>query len=148
LASYNVVESNLDFLKRIIKNNIHIVFANEEEARAFSGQTDPHRALEIIASQCDTAVVKIGAKGSLIKQGRKIPEIGIIEANCLDSTGAGDLYASGYLFGFVNKLTPEQSGKIGSLLAGKVIEEPGAKISNAVWETILEEVKTIRGLKR
>jgi sugar/nucleoside kinase (ribokinase family) len=147
LASYNVVESNLDFLKRILKGDIHIVFANEEEARAFSGQAVPHKALEIIATQCDIAVVKIGAKGSLIKQGNLINEIGIVEANCIDTTGAGDLYAAGYLYGFINKLTPEQSGKIGSLLAGKVIEEPGAKISSAVWDKILEKVKTIRELK-
>jgi sugar/nucleoside kinase (ribokinase family) len=147
LASYNVVETNLDFLKQILKRNIHIVFANEDEARVFSGQTDPDKALEILASQCDTAVVKIGSKGSLIRQGNRITEIGIIKANCLDTTGAGDLYAAGYLYGYANRFAPEQSGKIGSLLAGKVIEEPGAKISSAVWDTIMEEVKTIHGLK-
>jgi len=147
LASYNVVESNLDFLERILKNNIHIVFANEDEARAFSGHNDPYKALEILASQCSTAVVKIGSKGSLIRQGNKITEIGVIKANCLDTTGAGDLYAAGYLYGYINRLGPELSGRIGSLLAGRVIEEPGAKISSAVWDTILEEVKTIHGLK-
>ena len=78
LASYNVVEANLAFLKRIIPGSIQVVFANEEEARAFTSESDPHKALDVIASQCDTAVVKIGDKGSLISHLGKKYEVGVI----------------------------------------------------------------------
>ncbi len=47
LASYNVVEANLDFLKKIIPGSVQVVFANEEEARAFTGEENPHKALEV-----------------------------------------------------------------------------------------------------
>jgi sugar/nucleoside kinase (ribokinase family) len=66
LASYNVVEANLSFLQRIIRQYDPIVFANEEEARAFTGQTDPEKALDYFAAFCKTAIVKTGSKGSLI----------------------------------------------------------------------------------
>jgi sugar/nucleoside kinase (ribokinase family) len=143
LASYNVVEANLDFLRRIIRHYKPVVFANEEEARAFTGHTDPRKALDFFAGYCDTAIVKIGAKGSQIFHKGKKYASDAIQVNCIDTTGAGDLYASGYLYGFVNDLTPYQCGKIGSLLAGKVIEEAGAKIGASSWDYINKAIKDI-----
>jgi sugar/nucleoside kinase (ribokinase family) len=140
LASYNVVEGNLEFLKRIIPGSIQVVFANEDEARAFTGESDPHKALDAISALCDTAVVKIGEKGSLISHLGKKYEVGIIPVKCLDTTGAGDLYAAGYLFGMAREMSPKECGRLGALLAGKVIEEAGAKINAASWEFIHENL--------
>ncbi|HEX2393927.1 MAG TPA: adenosine kinase [Bacteroidales bacterium] len=136
LASYNVVEANLDFLKRIISAYKPVVFANEEEAYAFTGQKNPNRALSYIADLTSTAIVKTGAKGSHVFHNGKKYKVAAIPSNCIDTTGAGDLYAAGYIYGFINNLTPEHSGRIGSLLAGKVIEEAGAKICKESWEYI------------
>jgi len=141
LASYNVVESNLDFLNRIVRDHVDIVFANEEEARAFTGQTDPARALDTLSRLCDTAIVKIGEKGSLIAHLGNTYKAGVIPVHCLDTTGAGDLYAAGYLFGMANQLSPEACGNAGALLAGKVIEVAGAKISKASWADIRKILK-------
>lgn len=143
LASYNVVESNLDFLKKIIRQYKPVIFANEDEARAFSGSDDPHKALECLAEYSNTAVVKTGASGSLIMHNGNKYRVNAIEVNCLDTTGAGDLYAAGFLYGYVNGLDPERCGNIGSLLAGKVIEEAGAKICSESWEYI---GKTLAGI--
>jgi sugar/nucleoside kinase (ribokinase family) len=143
LASYNVVESNLEFLKLLVKKYRPIVFANEEEARAFSGFTDPRKALEEIALLTDTAIVKVGAKGSLIGHNSKNYSADAIAVNCLDTTGAGDLYAAGFLFGYIQNFEPERCGKIGSLLAGKVIEEAGAKISDNTWVMIQGALRNI-----
>jgi len=143
LASYNVVEANLDFLKRVTGKYKPVVFANEEEARAFTGHADPHKSLDFFALHCDTAIVKIGAKGSLIFHKGKKYAADAIQVNCIDTTGAGDLYAAGYLYGFVNDLSPDRCGKIGSLLAGKVIEEAGAKIGEPSWGYINETIETL-----
>jgi sugar/nucleoside kinase (ribokinase family) len=140
LASYNVVESNLDFLKQIVHDHIQVVFANEEEARAFTGHTDPHKALAHIAALCETAIVKIGDKGSLISHLGTTYQVGVIPVKCLDTTGAGDLYAAGFLYGITRGLSPDECGRIGALLAGKVIEEAGAKISEASWNYIRENL--------
>lgn len=132
LASYNVVEENLDFIHRLINNYVDIVFANEEEAMAFTGK-NPDKALEIISDMCDIAIVKTGKQGSLIKQGNEIHKIGIIDVESIDTTGAGDLYAAGFLYGLINGLSLDKCGKIGTVLAGKVIEVIGAKISANDW---------------
>ncbi|MCX6246181.1 MAG: adenosine kinase [Bacteroidetes bacterium] len=140
LASYNVVEANLDFLREVVIKYVDIVFANEEEAKAFTGK-EPREALDEIAGMAEIAVVKTGSKGSLIKSGQEVIEIGIIEVVPVDTTGAGDLYASGFLYGQSNGLSLKRSGEIGTLLAGKVIEGIGAKMEAAVWKEIKDHLK-------
>lgn len=142
LASFNVVEGNLDFLRKITSSYVDIVFANEEEAKAFTGKA-PEEALNEIAEMRSIAVVKTGKNGSLIKQGNETFRVGAIPAKVIDTTGAGDLYAAGFLYGLTKGLSMAQCGHIGALLAGKVIEVVGAKISDCVWEEIKKGVKII-----
>ena len=144
LASYNVVEENLDFLMEIIREYVDIVFANEEEARAFTGK-EPEEALNIISEHCEIAIVKVGKDGSFIKSGDTIVQVQPRKATAIDTTGAGDLYASGFLFGLANNYSLEVCGKIGSLISGNVVEVLGAKMSDEVWDTIQVEIKKIVG---
>jgi sugar/nucleoside kinase (ribokinase family) len=143
LASYNVVETNLDFLKEMISTYADIVFANESEARVFTGLMNPVDSLHEIARICKVAVVKIGEKGSFIQRGNEVHSIGIIPAKCLDTTGAGDLYAAGFLYGMNHELPLEKCGHIGAILAANVIEELGAKISDSRWEKIKQAIEKI-----
>jgi sugar/nucleoside kinase (ribokinase family) len=140
LASYNVVEAKLEFLRELTKQYVDIVFANEEEAKAFTGK-EPEEALEEIAEMCSIAVVKIGKKGALVKCGSEKVIIDAIPANVIDTTGAGDLYAAGFLYGYANGLSLKTCGEFGALLAGKVIEVIGAKIPAETWDLIRKEVK-------
>ncbi len=140
LASYNVVEDNLDFLKSYVRDYVDIIFANEEEAKAFTGK-EPEEALDELASQCEIAVVKVGKEGSYIKSGDKKYKVDPIKANPVDTTGAGDAYAAGFLYGLVKGFSLDKSGQIGSLLAGKVIEVVGAKMDETKWKEIYDLVK-------
>lgn len=144
LASYNVVAENLDFLHRMAKDYVDIIFANEEEAKAFTGK-DAEAAADELAAMCDIAVVKVGKRGSIIRNGNNVYRIGIIDANCIDTTGAGDLYAAGFMYGLASGYSLDKCGKIGSLLSGKVIESLGAQISAENWKIIDEEMKKIKG---
>lgn len=139
LASYNVVESNLDFLKDIVTKYVDILFANEEEAKAFTGN-NPQDALKELSQHCEVAVVKIGKDGSYIWSNNETVKVGVIQAEVIDTTGAGDLYAAGFLYGYLTGKTPQQSGHFGAILSGNVIEEIGAKISNNRWETIKAQI--------
>lgn len=139
MASYNVVESNLDFLKRIIEEHVDIIFANEDEARAFTGM-EPEQAIFEFAKYCDIAVVKVGSKGSLILKDGIVTSIEGRKANCIDTTGAGDIYASGFLFGLANNLPLDVCGKIGTILATKVVEVIGPKLSEAQWKEAKIEI--------
>ena len=68
-------------------------------------------------------------------------KIGIINATCIDTTGAGDLYAAGFLYGMTQNLPLNKCGEIGALLAGNVIEVIGAKIHEDRWVKISTSIK-------
>jgi sugar/nucleoside kinase (ribokinase family) len=141
LSSYNVVEANHDFLHEIITNYVDIVFANEEEARAFTG-LEPYEAVEEISKICKVAVVKTGPKGSLIQRNDELIEIGIIPVSPIDTTGAGDLYAAGFLFGHSVGMSLKECGELGALMAGNVIEVLGSKMNDTQWGKIFGHLES------
>jgi sugar/nucleoside kinase (ribokinase family) len=144
LSSYNVVETNLGFLNEIISEYVDIIFANEEEAKVFTGK-NPGEAISELADMCGVAVVKIGEKGSLIKHQKKLIKIEVTSSYCIDTTGAGDLYAAGFLYGISRNLPLPVCGKIASIVAGKVITVYGARMDKDLWDTIIKEVEEIIG---
>jgi len=139
MASYNVVNANKDFLGEIIHNYVDILFANEEEARAFTGY-EPEEALREIGETVEITVIKTGSSGSLIKQGVEIVPVGIIPVTPVDTTGAGDLYAAGFLYGHSLGLSLRRCGEIGALLAGRVIEIIGSKMPMEHWVLIKNQI--------
>ena len=90
---------------------------------------------------CDIAVIKIGSEGSLIKRSEEVIKIGTIPVQCIDTTGAGDLYASGFLYGYARGLSLEKCGVFGSVLAGHVIEIVGARMDEIRWKKIMNILK-------
>jgi sugar/nucleoside kinase (ribokinase family) len=142
MASYNVVEANKDFLLSIITEYVDIVFANEDEARALTG-LEPEEALLELSKLAEIAVVKTGSNGSLVKSHQDQYVIGVIDVTPIDTTGAGDLYASGFLYGLSRGLPLQQCGELGALLAGNVIEFMGSKMSDERWEQIRTAMKQI-----
>lgn len=148
LASFNVVAENLDFLHRLVAEYVDIVFANEDEAKTFTGEAEPVNALQAISELCELAVVKIGMRGALIKQGGEVVHVGIMAAaKRVDTTGAGDFYAAGFLAGLCNGLSLRQCGTIGAVTAGKVIEVVGTTFGEEAWEEIFRLVEKIRNEK-
>jgi sugar/nucleoside kinase (ribokinase family) len=142
MASYNVVEDNLDFLKVLLDKYVDIVFANEEEAKSFTGK-EPEEALHEFAKLCEIAVVKIGKQGSLIQKGTEVFKVKSIDANSVDTTGAGDLYAAGFIYGLINEYSLDKCGRIGSVLAGKTIEVIGPKMDEHKWNEVRSLIKNI-----
>lgn len=136
LASHNVVSDNLDFLRSLAgRRLIDILFANEEEAQAFTGRP-PEEALPMMAETCPTVVVKLGKEGSIVSRNGLAERIAAVPAPCVDTTGAGDLYAAGFLYGLLRDLPSERCGAIGSLLASRVICRVGAKMDDHEWDDI------------
>lgn len=144
LASYNVVKDNLDYLLSLLEKT-SIVFANEEESKALTGM-QPEDALQFLADRCEVAIVKIGKEGSLIQSGQDKIRVGSRPSNAIDTTGAGDLYASGFMTGYLQGLPLETCGKLGSLLSGNIVEVMGAKMNQQRWASIHHESESL--LKR
>lgn len=145
LASFNVVEENFDFLRSLVAEYVDIIFANEDEARAFTGEAEPMAALHHIAAMCELAVVKIGMRGALIKRGEELLHVGIMAAaKRVDTTGAGDFYAAGFLAALCEGLDLRQCGTVGAITAGKVIEVVGTTFGEEAWSEIFELYDKVR----
>jgi sugar/nucleoside kinase (ribokinase family) len=139
-ASYNVVEENLEFLKSVLPEYVDIVFANQEEALAFTGK-GPEEAVDELAALCRLAVVKTGKDGAWVKTAGEKHAIPGLRVNCVDTTGAGDLFASGFLFGYLEGFSLEECGKAGNMLASHVIEVLGPKIGADTWTLVKGKLK-------
>lgn len=136
MASYNVVEAERDFFDQLIVKYVDIVFANESEALAYTGKA-PHEALEEIASKCSIAVVKTGKEGSLVKKGTEVIQLLSCPVdNVLDTTGAGDFYAAGFMYGLTCGYSLEKCVQISTILATAVIQEVGTTLPAKKWDEI------------
>ena len=143
LASYNIVEGDLDFFTTLINKHVDIVFANEEEARAFTGK-EPDEALAEIAKMCSIAIVKMGSKGSCIKKGtEKVCVEAVPVKKVVDTTGAGDYFAAGFLYGLTCGYSLERCAAIGSILSGNIIQVIGANMSKKQWNEIKLNINAV-----
>jgi sugar/nucleoside kinase (ribokinase family) len=93
--------------------------------------------LDFLASKAEIAVVKIGSKGALAKSGTEKVRVPAIQANCIDTTGAGDLFAAGFIYGLHKGKSLKECTRYGTITAGKVIEVMGPKMSPETWTEIL-----------
>ncbi len=141
MASYNIVEEEHEFFSLLVNKYVDIVFANEEESYAFTHKA-PEEALEEIAGKCSIAVVKVGPHGSLIRKGTETIQVPASAAvKRIDSTGAGDYYAAGFLYGLTRGMPLEHCARIGSLLSEEIIQVVGAELPESTWEKIRKEIE-------
>lgn len=137
LASFTVIDANPSLVKELVKEYVDIVLANEDEARSYTGSSDEKEALEILSQDAPVAVVKVGKRGSYIKVNGEVTTIAPVgDGYALDTTGAGDLWASGFLYGLINGLPIEKCGAIASKCGFEVCQVTGAQIPDAKWEEI------------
>ena len=135
LASYNIVEADLDFFRALMPS-IDIVFANEQEAQALTG-LEARAALDALAATCHMAVVKIGKHGVCACHGtegahcqaRDVPVV-------VDTTAAGDYFAAGFMHALAAGEPLATCIARGSLLAGHIIEVVGTELPDATWQQL------------
>jgi sugar/nucleoside kinase (ribokinase family) len=145
LASFEVVNACKETLQQILTEKIDVVFANEDEAAAFTGLSDDYEAMALALGElCEIAVVKLGAAGALIAHAGKVINISADAVErVVDTTGAGDLFAAGFIYGLVKELSLQKCASIGAYLGGEVVQVIGAEISDNRWSVIREKVKKL-----
>jgi sugar/nucleoside kinase (ribokinase family) len=112
----------------LVEDHVDILFANEAEIRSLYEVDDFDSALQQVRGHAEIAVLTRGARGSIIASGDEVHVIDAEPVDALvDSTGAGDLYASGFLFGWSRGLDLASCGRLGSLAAAEVISHIGAR---------------------
>jgi len=143
LSSFTVVEDKKPLLEKIVDGFVDILIANEDEARIFTGYSDEKDALKSLSEKADIAVLKVGNRGSFISRGGEVVSVkptGVV-TSAVDTTGAGDLWASGFLFGLVNDYPLEECGKIASMCGYEVCQVIGASIPEDGWSRIRKLLK-------
>lgn len=125
-----------EFLK-LIEDDIDIFFANEHEIEALYGDDDIRKILYKVNGKCEVAAITRSEKGSYILTDGEIHTVDAIRIDDVyDVTGAGDLYAAGFLYGYINHYEPEKSGKLGSLCATEVIKYLGGRPATKMPELL------------
>ena len=141
LAAPEVVNGNIDKLPHILEKYVDIVLANEDEAAAFAGTRDESEALDELAELCDIAVLKLGKRVALIKQGGKAHKVPAYTVKAVDTTGAGDLWAAGFLYGLLHGVSLPACADLGAKVAAEVIKVTGAAIPEEVYIRLREEIE-------
>ncbi|MBN2449166.1 MAG: adenosine kinase [Lentisphaeria bacterium] len=137
LASPEVVRAAMDILPQLIRDYAGIVYANESEAAAFAGGSAPEAGLRCLAELCPVAVLKCGERGALIQaRGRRLAVPACRVQDVLDTTGAGDLWAAGFLYGMVHGLPLDVAGQMGAEIAAEVVRVMGATLSAPTWSRL------------
>lgn len=136
MASFEVVNAAKNILPQLLKDYVDIIFANEEEAAAFCDTKDPEAALAEFAKFADTVAVKVGKDGAYIRHRDETVKVAAEIVSAIDTTGAGDLWASGFLYGFLKGKTLAEAGAIGAKVGAEVVQIMGAAIPAERWEII------------
>ncbi|KAJ6399498.1 hypothetical protein OIU77_020117 [Salix suchowensis] len=106
----------------------------------------PEAAAEFLARHCKWAVVTLGANGCIARHGKEIVRVPAIgESKATDATGAGDLFACGFLYGLVKGLSLEECCKAGACSGGSVIRALGGEVTPENWQWMYKQMQ-IKGL--
>ncbi|KAJ6392177.1 hypothetical protein OIU77_026021 [Salix suchowensis] len=146
LASFEMVRNFKSQLLQLLESgDIDLCFANEDEAMELlrgEQNTDPEAAAEFLAKHCNWAVVTLGANGCIARHGKEIVRVPAIgEAKATDATGAGDLFAGGFLYGLVKGLSLEECCQVGACSGGSVIRSLGGEVTPENWQWMYKQMQ-------
>jgi sugar/nucleoside kinase (ribokinase family) len=142
LSNFNIVNAFKGLLDDIIPEYVDILFSNESEAEAFTG-LKAEEAVKVLSGMVEVSLVTLGKEGALVGSKGQVIAVPAEGGKPVDTTGAGDHFAAGFLYGQSVEATLEQSARIGSLLAGYIIDVIGAQIPDDKWEQIKLKVDAI-----
>ncbi|KAJ4765368.1 5-dehydro-2-deoxygluconokinase [Rhynchospora pubera] len=147
LASFEMVRNHQSELVELLETgNIDLCFANEDEARELirgDENCDPEVALDFLSCHCKWAVVTLASKGCIARNGKEVVRVGAIgQKNAVDATGAGDLFASGFIYGLVKGLPLEDCCQVGACSGGSVIRALGGEVLPENWQWMYKQLKS------
>lgn len=135
-----ILAAGVDALRSLLTDSVDMVFANEDEAEAFSRTPDEHAGLLAFGECCPLAVVKLGARGVSILQDGHETFVPSDPVRAVDTTGAGDLWAAGFLSGILTHQSLEDSARRGAALGAHVVQQVGAWIAEPDWQMLRTEL--------
>ena len=119
-----------DDFRRLLNDHVDVVFANKDEALALTEAASPQEAAQALAAFSNVVAITMDEKGSLLRQGAQEYEIPVFPVKAVDTTGAGDMYAAGLLYGLSQNLPLDACGRIASYAAAQVVAKLGPRLES------------------
>jgi len=140
----NMVRYFKDGLIEMMGGKVDTLFCNEDEATAFAGGSDLTAAKEVLKKYSSQFVITLGKRGALGWDGTQFHEIPGFDIKAVDTTGAGDNFAGGFLFGMTEGYSFADSIRIANFAASRVVSTFGPRLTDAQSTEALEFIKSIR----
>lgn len=131
-----------DEIWSLVEGPVDLFFCNEEEAKSLTGKTDPIECAAEIHKHAENVAMTLGPNGSILMHGGEAIAIEGVSVSAIDTTGAGDMYAAGLLYGITNGMTWKQAGHLASHAAARIVSQLGARMERRFSE---EEVQLLIG---
>jgi len=112
----------------LIEGPVDLLFCNEQEARALTGFDDPVDCAQAIHKHAENVALTLGSHGSILMHEGEAIAVESMPVKAVDTTGAGDMYAAGVLYGITNGLSWQQAGHLGSHAAAQIVSRLGARL--------------------
>lgn len=135
-----LINAYRDEFRALIEGPIDLLFCNLEEARALTGHDDPIDCAQEIHAHAENVALTFGSKGSLLMHEGEAIAIEAVPVEAIDTTGAGDMYAAGLLYGITCGLTWQQAGHVASHAAARIVAQLGARLKNRFTPEEIEEL--------
>lgn len=138
-----LIQYNRDLFLKLIEGPVDLLFCNLDEARALTGKHDPIECAEEIHKHAENVALTLGGDGSILMHEGKVIPIEGVSCQAVDTTGAGDMYAAGILYGITNGLSWKQAGHLASHAASRIVAQMGARLQKRFTK---EEVRQLSGM--
>lgn len=140
LSSFEIVRINHDFIWELLQDGvIDLIFCNQEEARMMTS-LGPKEASKVLSKFCQIAIVTLGEQGCWTTSGDYQCQCSAYSVDVEDTIGAGDLFISGFLHGYLTGETLQACTRWGTLLASYAVQVVGGEIPDYLWEEVLNQV--------
>ncbi|MEP3480491.1 MAG: adenosine kinase [Fuerstiella sp.] len=129
-----------DEMIKLIEGPVDLFFCNEDEAKSLTGLEDPVACAAEIHKHAENVAMTLGANGSILMHEKQAIAIEGVTVDAIDTTGAGDMYAGGLLYGITNGLNWKQAGHLASHAAGRIVSQLGARMANKFTEAEVKQL--------
>ncbi|MEG1980453.1 MAG: adenosine kinase, partial [Victivallaceae bacterium] len=141
LGTFELVRHQREHLEFVLKNYVDVVFANADEANEFCGVMPPEKQAGILSAPGVVCAIKLGAKGCCVGRDGVYQHVPSRMVTAKDTTGAGDLWQCGFLYGYLNGYSLAEAAELGAEIAAEVVQVLGAQITDERWNYICENLK-------
>ncbi|MEW6754023.1 MAG: adenosine kinase [Candidatus Latescibacterota bacterium] len=136
LSDPSVVTACAPRFAQVVDGGVDLLFCNEDEARAIAGGADTPSAVEHVARLAARACITCGARGAVLCEAGSCTQVPAVPVRALDTTGAGDLFAGGVLYGVTHGYPLLDAGRLGSYAAAQVVAQYGPRLGRSLADQV------------